>query len=179
MPQVQIGHPAASEVLLKRDADCVFPVRKPLVTLLFHTVKVTVPLRPAGLCRGYRPGFFPPALHLVQCPPVTLASSSSSAAASLCSPQDHGARGCYCLEWPPSSAPQCAYALLSPLQQASAAEASPTALRVPHLLPALLPHCASHCPCLPRAGEQASHCCSSALTDTSALLHSSVLKKLF
>lgn len=141
MPQVQTDSPAASEVLLKRDTDCVFPVRKPLVTLLFHTVKVTVPLRPAGLCRGYRPGFFPPALHLVQCPPVTLASSSSSAVASLCSPQDHRARGCYCLEWPPSSVPQCAYALFSPLQQASAAEASPTALRVPHLLacpPALL-----------------------------------------
>lgn len=133
-----------------------------------------------GSCRGDRPGSFPPVLHLMQCPSVTLASFSCSAVASLCSPQDHRASGCRRLNGLPAPVPQCACALLSPFQQVPATEASHTALRV--LRPSSLPSCLSvhrTAHASPRAGERPSHCCFSAPIDMPGLLHSSMLKKLF
>ena len=179
MPQVQTDSPAASEVLLKRDTDCVFPVRKPLVTLLFHTVKVTVPLRPAGLCRGYRPGFFPPRP----------------------SPCAVSARHTGLLQFLSSCKPVLPSGPSRPrlLLPGVASQLRP-AVRIRPVLPSSAGLCRrglSHCPacapppCLPScltvhrtarasAGQESRLLTAAPLhSDTSGLLRSSVLKKLF
>lgn len=109
LPQLQTDSSAASEVLLKHGIDSVFPVRKPLVTLLFRTVKATVPqmacralaevtvqahvLPPFTSC-SVRPSHWPPpvAQQLQACAPlrtIVLAVAAAWTASQLPSPSAH------------------------------------------------------------------------------------------